>query len=72
MKVHAVADVDKDTVEVHGMAEAKEGQGTANIKGAITHDSHHDEDAFMLDVLETSTDSDDMTLEADSSKKSSN
>ena len=44
MKVHAVADVDKDTMEVHGMAEAKDGQGMANIKGAITHAGHHDED----------------------------
>ena len=72
MKVHAVADVDKDTMEVHGMAEAKDGQGMADIKGAITHAGHHDEDAFKLDVLDTSTDSDDMTLEANTSKNSSN
>merc|ERR1712025_1155554 len=61
MEVHAVADVDKDTMEVHGMAEAEEGQGTAKIEGALTHAGRHDEDSFMLDVLDTSTDSDDMT-----------
>ena len=72
MEVHAVADVDKDTMEVHGMAEAEEGQGTAKIEGALTHAGRHDEDSFMLDVLDTSTDSDDMTLEAETSKKTSN
>merc|ERR1712025_947840 len=72
MEVHAVADVDKDTMEVHGEAEAEEGHGTAKIEGALTHGGRHDEDAFMLDVLDTSTDSDDMTLEADTSKKTSN
>ena len=72
MEVHAVADVDKDTMEVHGTAEAEEGHGTAKIEGALTNAGRHDEDSFMLDVLDTSTDSDDMTLEAESSEKSSN
>ena len=64
MTVHTHAEVDQDQMKVVGEAEAKEAEGTAEIKGEITHSGLHDEGAINLDVIEKSEDSDSINLQA--------
>ena len=56
--------VDKQKMNLHGKAEATEGEGIAQIAGLISHKGASNIDTMELDVIENSQDSDEVEIEA--------
>ena len=51
-------------MNLHGKAEATEGEGIAQIAGLISHKGASNIDTMELDVIENSQDSDEVEIEA--------
>ena len=68
MNVHTHAEVDKDKMDVTGVAEA-EGAGTADVEGIISKGAAKDNDDFTLDVTDKPKDKKEMSLRAKKQKK---
>ena len=64
IKLHTHAAVDKQKMNLHGKAEATEGEGIAQIAGLISHKGASNIDTMELDVIENSQDSDEVEIEA--------
>ena len=72
MKLHTHAVVDKQKMNLHGKAEAKEGEGKAQVSGFISHKGTSDIGTMELDVIEDSQDSDEIEIEAKVVKEEKN
>jgi len=68
MNVHTHAEVDKEEMDVTGVAEA-DVQGTANVEGMISKGGAKDQDDFTLDVMDKPKDKKGMSLNANMKKK---
>ena len=67
MNVHTHAEVDKEKMDVTGVAEA-EGAGTADVEGMIRKGGAKDHDDFTLDVMKKPKDKKKMSLHAKKQK----